>query len=214
MNKNTISIVQKKIVTPSLNYHHDFKNIVHQLRNKTCYKEICKLETNLLQKCILCKHYLNIKEWPIEMEQFIKKHLNIQDKINEISGDGHKNNKNIEIKVSLGSKDGQFNIVQIRPDHNIDYYLFVGYNLFDEELGKTYVLYIPSEELYKLLPKYGGYSHGTKRKLDEITSDNIKGRNCEYSLRPNPNKRQTTKTRKLWNELLKYEIDFKPEMIC
>ena len=94
----------------------------------------------------------------------IYKSIKHENKINEISGDGHKNNKNIEIKVSFGSKDGQFNIVQIRPDHNIDYYLFVGYNLFVEDLGKTYVLYIPSEELY-VTSKYGGYSHGTKENL-------------------------------------------------
>ena len=189
------------------------QDIVKRLRNKTEYKDMCRTENNLLNKCILCKYYMSAQEWATEMEQFIKKQLKINNKINEISGDGNKNNKNIEIKVSLGSKDGQFNIVQIRPDHDIDYYLFVGYNLFDEDLGKAYVLYIPSEDLYKLLPKYGGYSHGTKRKLDEITPDNIKGRNCEYSLRANPNKKTSTKTRKLWNELKKYEIEFTPEMV-
>ena len=190
------------------------QNTVTHLRNKNEYKDLCRNEKNLLNKCILCKYYMTSQEWATEMEKFIKNQLNIENKINEISGDGHKNNKNIEIKVSFGSKDGQFNIVQIRPDHNIDYYLFVGYNLFVEDLGKTYVLYIPSEELYKLLPKYGGYSHGTKRKFSEITSENIKGRNCEYSLRANPNKRKSTKTRELWDELLKYEIDFQPDMIC
>ena len=47
-----------------------------------------------------------------------------------------------------------------------------------------------------------------------ITRDNkeiyIKGRNCEYALRCNPNIKKG-KGRELWDELLKYEVEYSAE---
>ena len=94
------------------------------------------------------------------------------------------------------------NFVQIRPDHNIDYYIFLAYDLFEGEVGEIYWLLCKAEELYQLIPEYGGYAHGTIKQLGKITPENIYGRNCEYALRPNPQARPGTKPRKLWEIML------------
>ena len=65
------------------------------------------------------------------------------------------------------------NFVQLRPDHIIDYYLFVGYNLFEDTYGKVYTFLIPSNDIHELIINYGSYSHGTVFKLGNITKDNI-----------------------------------------
>ena len=76
-------------------------------------------------------------------------------------------------------------------------------------MGNVHVIAIPSNDLYELIPTYGSYAHGTIKKLGRITSKNMKGRNCEYALRPNPQKRkENDKNYDLWTELLKYEIEF------
>jgi hypothetical protein len=185
-----------------------FKNMVSTMREQSTHKKTCLDEKDLLRKCILCKKFMSSQEWGPVMESFLKTSLQIDPKINEISGDGHKNGNNIEIKVSLGSKSGQLNLVQIRPDHTIDYYLFVGYNLYEGDIGKAYVMKIPAADLYALLPIYGGYAHGTIKELGKITSTNIKGRNCEYALRPNPTLNDRCAGKRLWIEMLKYRVEF------
>jgi hypothetical protein len=192
---------------------NEILSFVKSMRNANTYKEKCINETDLLNKCILCKQFMSSQEWSCVMEQYIKKELNIDSKKDEVSGDGCKNGKNIEIKVSLGCINGQMNFVQLRPDHNIDYYLFVGYNLFEDTCGKVYTLLIPSENIYELIINYGSYSHGTVFKLGNITRENIKGRNCEYSLRPNPELSNNCKYKKLWIELLKYQKEFNSDLI-
>ena len=128
---------------------------------------------------------------------------------NETSGDGCKNNINYEIKVSLHGKQSNLNFVQIRPDHKIDFYIFIGYNMYNNNtLGKGYIFKIPSDSLYELIIDYGGYAHGTFKKLGKISQDNLKDRNCEYVLRCDPNAKKGKKY-DLWNELLKYEVEYK-----
>ena len=178
----------------------NFQKIVAHMRLASKWKSICEAEKNTLQKCILCKHQLSSQQWGPLLESFIKEKFNIGPAVDSVSGDGcSSKGLNIEIKVSLGDKGGQLNFVQLRPDHNIDYYLFLGYNLFKGELGQTHWLLCPSKELYTLLPTYGGYAHGTISKLGDITMENIYGRGCEYALRPNPALKDTRKGKKLWN---------------
>ena len=81
----------------------------------------------------------------------------------------------------------------------------------DFGIGKGYVFKIPSDDVYQLIINYGGYAHGTKEELGKITSENIKGRNREYALRIQPNVKKG-KNIKLWNELLKYEVEFHPNI--
>ena len=144
------------------------------------------------------------------MERIIKTDLKISNPIDNISGDGCKNNINYEIKVSIHSKDSKLNIVQIRPDHNIDYYIIVYYNLYNNNIGEGFILKIPSEELYNLVVKYGSYAHGTIIKQGKIILTNIKGNNNEYALRCDPNIK-SKKNLKLYNELIRYKVEYKPE---
>ncbi len=187
----------------------NIKNLVKSMKSREYYKLLCLKETDLLKKCILCKHYLNSQEWAIMMENFIKEQTGINNKVDNISGDGEKFGYNFEIKVSLGSQNGQFNFVQIRPDHNIDYYILIGYDIFEGTFGKVYVMKIPSVIIHDLIIEYGSYAHGTISKLGKIHNSNIKGRNLEFALRPNPQNTSNTVAYKLWKVLLKYEIDFK-----
>lgn len=188
------------------------KSYVQSMRNKNINKQKCKNEQDLLNKCILCKQFLSSNEYGPELENYLKKRLNINKAIDAISGDGCKNNKNIEIKVSLGDNQGKLNYVQIRPDHTVDFYLFLAYNLLEGELGNVHLMLVPSNKVYELIPEYGGYAHGTVDVLGEINSQNIFGRNCEYALRPNPNKNDGTKPKKLWEELYKYKVPLSEDM--
>lgn len=164
---------------------------------------------SLTDICILGREYLSPQG--TSMESIIKQHLNIGPKIDETSGDGCKNNINYELKVSIHSINSKLNFVQIRPDHNVHYYILIGYNMYDpidQNKGKGYIFKVPSDTMYDLIIKYGGYAHGTKKVLgDTITLENLKGRNCEYALRCNPNSKKG-KDYTLWNELLKYEVTY------
>lgn len=175
----------------------DMKKIIDKITS-------CELLTDI---CILGREYLSPQG--TSMESIIKQHLNIGPKIDETSGDGCKNNINYELKVSIHSINSKLNFVQIRPDHNVQYYILIGYNMYDpidQNKGKGYIFKVPSDNMYDLIIKYGGYAHGTKKVLgDTITLENLKGRNCEYALRCNPNSKKG-KDYILWNELLKYEV--------
>jgi len=162
---------------------------------------------NLTQKCVYVRELLSPQS--TTFQHIVMNDLGINKPINNTSGDGCKNNINYEIKTSIHAKDSNQNFVQIRPDHDIHFYILISYNLYDKTspYGKAFILKIPSSNLYDLVIKYGGYAHGTCKKLGNITNGNIKGRNCEYSLRCSPN---TTKGKNfvVWNELLKYEVDY------
>lgn len=160
-------------------------------------------------KCIYARQFLAPQS--TDMETIIKTDLGIGKAINNTSGDGSKNGLNYEIKYSGHAKDSKLNFVQIRPDHTIDYYIFAGYNMHDgSKLGNGFIFKIPSHKVYELIPKYGGYAHGTIGKLGKITCNNIKGRQCEYALRCNPNTKKGKK-KELWDEFLKYKVDYKSE---
>mgnify|MGYP001284468041 FL=1 len=191
----------------------NFKAIVASMRSElqpvNDLQSQLKSATSLVEKFILLRR--GVTPQSTVPEAMIMRDLKIGRPLNETSGDGHKNGINYELKFSLHTKDGGFNFVQIRPDHAVDYYLVGGYNLFEGEIGKAYIFKVPAEKIYGLLPEYGGYAHGTVKELGKITCDNIKGRGCEFALRPNPNAPDGTKKKRLWNELLKYEVEYLPE---
>lgn len=189
----------------SLLHHNELVKLVKEMRstnNSNFYNDI----TNTLELCIILKSNKTTKsqEWSMVLEQHIRTKFKIRTKNDNTSGDGCSlNNKNIEIKVSLGGKNKGFNFVQIRPDHNIDYYIILCYDLYDQcDLGKIYWMLCPSKDLYELIPRYGSYAHGNICNNGVITSDNIYGRNLEYALRPNPYSGKNTKGFMLWNILI------------
>ena len=163
-------------------------------------------QTTLTGKCIMARSYLTPQS--SDLENICKHDLKIGHSLNNTSGDGHKNCINYEIKSSVHAKNSKLNFVQIRPDHNVDYYIFIAYNMYENEnIGKGHIFKIPSNNLYELIVNYGGYAHGTCDKLENITIDNIKGRNCEYALRCDPNAKKG-KNLELWNEFIKYEVEY------
>lgn len=185
--------------------------MVKDMKNKDNINinEIVKIiqdKKDLTEKCILSRMYLSPQS--THMEKIIKNDLGIKNAINNLSGDGCKRNINYEIKISIHSKKCKLNFVQLRPDHNIDFYILIYYNMYyNNNIGKAYIFKIPTNIIYDLIIKYGGYAHGTFNKLGRINCNNLKGRNCEYSLRCSPNIK-SEKNIKLWNELLKYEVDY------
>ena len=193
----------------------NFQTIVNAMRAEIQAKKLLqdqlKLANTLTEKFILLRRAVNPQS--TAPESMIMKDLGIGPPVDRTSGDGHKNGVNYELKFSLHTKNGGFNFVQIRPDHTIDFYLMGGYNLFEGDIGNAYICKVPAKVVYGLLPEYGGYAHGTVGKLGKITCENIKGRNCEYALRPNPNAKENTKSKKLWNVLMKYKIDYYPDNV-
>ena len=179
------------------------------MKKKNNEKIIKKINScnNLTKKCVMVREYL--KPQSTIFQYIIMNDLEINKPDNNICGDGKKNNVNYEIKTSLHAKGSKQNFVQIRPNHNIDYYILVSYNLYDKtsKLGKGHIFKIESDILYKLVIKYGGYAHGTYKKHGEINIENIKKNNYEYALRCDPNKKKG-RNYDLWNELLKYEVEY------
>jgi len=123
----------------------------------------------------------------------------------DCTGDCSKDGKNSEIKVSLGGgKHLKFNYVQIRPNHDCDFYILTAFSLTDEnveEEGELYIFRVPKEEVKKLVVAYGGYAHGTNKEHGAITISKMENENnnCEYALRPVINS-------ECWEQLMQYRI--------
>ena len=165
-------------------------------------------QKSLTGKCIMARKWLPAQS--TFMETICRQDLEIGPPLNETSGDGSKNGVNYEIKVSLHASKSKVNFVQIRPDHSVDYYIFITYNMYENaSIGKGHIFKVPSQKVYELVCQYGGYAHGTNSKLGKVTMENMKGRNCEYALRCNPNS-TSGKSRKLWEELVEYEVAYVP----
>ena len=68
-----------------------------------------------------------------------------------------------------------------------------------DEITPEYLLYVLCSQSFQI-------------KLRKITKDNLKNRNCEYSLRCNP-RNKSKKNKELWNEFLQYQIRYLAEDI-
>ena len=107
------------------------------------------------------------------------------------NGDSATEDKNIEIKVSLGGErtHRDFNYVQLRPHQPIDIYVLTAYYLdYDNvnRLGDLYVFHVGHDDMKTLLQCHGSYAHGTIEKHGAITREDL---DCptnmkEYALRP------------------------------
>jgi hypothetical protein len=187
----------------------DMRAAAEYKKNKKCILDKIKNQNTLLAKCIIARKYLSPQS--TDVETICKIDLKINDPIDETSGDGHKNGNNYEIKSSIHGNESKLNFVQIRPDHNIDYYIFIAYNLHtNNATGQAYIFKVPSNVVCELIVLYGGYAHGTIGVLGQITNDNIKGRNCEYALRCNPNTKKGNSF-ELWKKLKEYEVEYNAE---
>jgi hypothetical protein len=148
--------------------------------------------------------YLTSQSYGDIIESQIKKILNISPQRDEISGDGVFNNKTIEIKVSIEGTKSNFNFVQLRPSHNVDYYLLLTYSYTEDDL---FFFLIPHEDMITLIGKYAGYAHGTIKKQGEINRENViknLDKDYEYAIRPDYLKEEGS-----WKELKAYIIDIR-----
>jgi len=189
----------------------DLSEIVKQMKlretkDKKLELEKINNEKTLTGKCILSRRYLTPQS--TDLETICKKDLGIGNALNATSGDGHKNGINYEIKASIHANKSKLNFVQIRPDHNVNIYILIAYNMYENDKnGNAHIFKIPSHIVHELIVRFGGYAHGTCAVLGKITSDNIKDRNCEYALRCDPNAKKG-KSFELWNEFMKYEVEY------
>ena len=116
----------------------ELEMIVHKMRLKRYNTDLMirnnlQREQNLCTKLILAREYLTPQS--ILIEKIIKSDLCINEHLDAQSGDGVKNGVKYEIKVSIHDRESKFNFVQIRPDHDVDFYILVGYNLFEGRTG-------------------------------------------------------------------------------
>ena len=161
---------------------------------------------SLYEMCLKAKYYkLNAQFWGKgAIEPRVKTIMGLDAPPNAISGDASKAGENYEIKASMCDKT--LNYVQIRPDHNVHWYILIGFFIQDNR-PTLRTLKVPSDKIYELVVKYGGYAHGTVGELGTVRQETIRGNNNEYSLRPKPNGNPGTKPRKLWDELVQYAIE-------
>ena len=190
---------------------HNFKqlkdNMIFQENGQEKIMEQIRSCNSIEQKAILIRAFVNPQGNIPEL--IIKEDLQIGKPVDELSGDGCKNGINYEIKYSGHAKKCKFNWLQIRPDHEIHFYILLGYDMYhDDNLGKVFTFKIPAEDLYELIEDYGGYAHGTIKKNGKITKENLKGRGLEYTLRAQPSAKKETKSGRLWSRLLDYEVDY------
>ena len=152
------------------------------------YFELMKNMKHLIDKCIYARAFLCPQS--TIMESIVRHDLLIEKPKNKTSGDGYKNGTNFEIKCSVHAKGSKLNFVQIRPDHQIDYYILIGYNMYANIIGKAFILKVPINTMHKLVIRFGSYAHGTCKELGKINEANLKGRHCEYALRCNLNSKK------------------------
>ena len=104
-------------------------------------------------------------------------------------GDCTRNGLFYEIKSSMCINTNQFNFVQIRVAHHIQYYILSGYHLNDTndiKGGTCYVFKIPHDVMLEIVLAYSQYAHGTIEVLGKITRESIHDPNNtkEYAVRP------------------------------
>jgi hypothetical protein len=192
----------------------DCEEVVKELRANKYFEEKqtairqAYSSNNLWEICVLLRVYTSPQS--TDAEKIVKKNLEINNAEDNNSGDGVKNGLNYEIKVSVHDVNCKVNIRQIRPHHNVDFYIIIAFNLFAGNKGEAYVFKVPSKDLYDLVVNYGGYTHGTVSKNGVITYESISDKNTrhEYSLTADPNAAAGTKSKDLWNKFLQYTVDY------
>jgi hypothetical protein len=185
-----IKLKLKEILQTSKSFHKIEIMKEPDIKHAHIYCKIHKLSGQLLGPLI--EHYIQ------------NNYIMIRNKPSLCNGDLYYNKTNFEIKVSNGGKENnKFNYVQIRINHDCKYIL-TAYYLSDENVeneGELFIFLLNKIDMKNVIVKYGGYAHGTKKKLGEITKDDLDNvlNNKEYALRPKYES-------KCWNELLRFRV--------
>ena len=139
------------------------------------------------------------------IEQFIQHKFRMsKNNASDCTGDLRSNNKNIEIKMSNGGKsNNKFNYVQIRVNHECDYLLtayYIDYSNIDKH-GKLYMFQLTKSDIIPILFEHGHYAHGTIKKQNPITINDLNNcnNNKEYAIRPKYGDA-------CWNKLLQFRV--------
>jgi len=177
------------------------------LEKKQAIKQAYESE-DIWEKCVLFRKYTSPQS--TDSEKLLRHDFEIGNPVDSVSGDGMKNGLNYEIKVSIHDTKCKTNIRQIRPHHNVDFYIIMAFNVFGGDKGEAFVFKVPSEIIYDLVLQYGGYTHGTVKRNGVITAESIRNKSTdfEYSLSANPNAEDSNKSKKLWIELMKYSVPY------
>lgn len=124
------------------------------------------------------------------IEHYIKEKFSMtKNKASLCMGDLQYKERNLEIKISNGGKThDEFNYVQLRMNHMCEY-LLTAYYLHESNLdsnGELFMFYLKKQDLKSLILKYGGYAHGTIKKLGPITESDLNDvtNDKEYAIRP------------------------------
>ena len=165
-------------------------------------------ETTLQKAHIYCIiHHLSAQQYGPLLEKYIRiKYKFVKNTASGCNGDCSKNNKNAELKASLGGvKHNKFNWVQLRVSHDIQYYILTAYHLTIENVktgGELYVFRVPKDDMLPLIANYGGYAHGTNKEHGPITIADLKDEKNkkEYALRPSYGN-------KCWLDIMKFRVN-------
>ena len=182
--------------------YNNLRNLYVERKTTLDYKqEIAKAKTFRDAAIIVWHTGISPQAAAGPLENWQKDFLHMTPALDKTSGDGVYQDSTVELKQSLGGQSASlYNFVQIRPDHTIDFYIFTTYNIFTDD---TTWLKIPADDLNQLVVEFGGYAHGAIEVLGPVTADTLKGRNCEYCLRPSCKGRG--KKRKLWDRMLQWQ---------
>jgi len=180
----------------------------HILETSICNHKIeIMKELNIKGAHIYCKiHQLAGQISGPLIEHYIKSKYGMKKNNSSLcNGDLSHNQRNYEIKVSNGGKEhNKFNYVQMQMNHECEYILTAYYINNDniEIEGELFIFKLTKINIKKLILKYGGYAHGTKQKLGEITEEDLENpqNDKEYTIRPKYGD-------KCWNELLQFRVD-------
>lgn len=156
------------------------------------HKKAIRNEPSLKDAHLYCVvKRLSAQQFGPLIQNYIIEHFDFKtNKASDINGDASKNDKNYEIKVSLGGAAcNKFNYVQIRPSHNIHAYILTAYHVDEaslEQEGNLFIFVVPKVDMNTLLTTFGSYAHGTKKEHSEITIEDLNDptNKKEYALRP------------------------------
>lgn len=182
--------------------YNSVRNLYIERKTTLDYKqEIAKTKTFRDAAIIVLHTGISPQAAAGPLEDWQKDFLHMTPALDKTSGDGVYQGSTVELKQSLGGQSASdYNFVQIRPDHTIDFYIFTTYNIFTDD---TTWFKIPADDVNQLVVEFGGYAHGTIKALGPITADTLKGRNCEYAIRPSCQGKG--KKRDLWNRMMEWE---------
>jgi len=169
-------------------------------------REILK-ETTLKNAHLYCViNNVSAQQFGPLLEKYIRvKNKFVKNTASACNGDCSKDDKNAEVKASLGgAKHTKFNWVQLRVSHDIQYYILTAYHLDSKNVetgGELYVFSVPKDDMLTLITKHGGYAHGTMDEHGAITMADLKDEKNkkEYAMRP-------AYGDKCWLDIIKFRV--------